>query len=101
MSVFQIPRTLCENIENDYEIAIPRGLKPKLLELINKESLNYCDNRFSGNDIDVSFTQNLYPNQLEAVNELLKYEIATLNAIPGFGKTVIALYLLATIKKAP
>ncbi len=100
LSVFQIPRTLCENIENDYEIAIPRGLKPKLLELINKESLNYCDNRFSGNDIDVSFTQNLYPNQLEAVNELLKYEIATLNAIPGFGKTVIALYLLATIKKS-
>nr|WP_270525143.1 hypothetical protein [Longibaculum muris] len=85
LSVFGIPRTLCENIENDKEILIPRDLKNTLFKCINIEFLNYVDKTFEGQNIDISFKGALKPNQQIAADTLLQHEIAMIEAIPGFG----------------
>lgn len=99
-SVFNIPRVLCENIEYDYDMYIPRGLKEDLLEVIDKDLISYQNLSIDGNDIDISFKGTLNPNQQEAIDTMLKHDIAMLEATPGFGKTVIALYLMATFQKS-
>ena len=99
-SVFNVPRTLCENIEYDYDIYLPRGLKEKLEEHIDKNLITYIDETIIGEDIDISFKGSLRPHQQVAADTLLNHHIAILEAIPGFGKTVIALYLMSIIKKS-
>lgn len=100
LSVYNVPRVLCENIEDDYNIYLPRGLKNKLLESIDNKLVAYHDQTFDGNPIDISFKGALRSEQQIAADTLLEHHIAILEAIPGFGKTVIALYLMSMIQKS-
>lgn len=99
LSVYNVPRVLCENIEDDYDIYLPRGLKDRLLEAVENELITYHDQTCEGNPIDISFKGALRSEQQVAADTLLKHNIAILEAIPGFGKTVIALYLMSIIQK--
>lgn len=100
ISVYNIPRVLCEFIEeNDEEICIPRGLKTKLLQYVHPELVDIQDQTCTGENIEASFKGALRVEQQVAADALLEHNIAMIEAIPGFGKTVIALYLMATIKK--
>lgn len=100
LSVFNISRTLCENIEDDYEICIPRGLLEKLYEYVDQDLIVYENKTQEGNDIDISFKGALYPNQQLAADSMLEHKIAMMEAVPGFGKTVIALYIISIIQKS-
>lgn len=100
LSVYNVSRVLCENIEDDYDIYLPRGLKEKLLETIDDKLVVYQDQTFEGDSIEVSFKGALRSEQQIAADALLKHNISILEAIPGFGKTVIALYLMSMIQKS-
>lgn len=97
-SVYNIPRTLSEYIEDDYTISIPRGLKSRLLQHVPQELITYESSVENGTEIDVTFKGEMRSNQQEAVDELLKQDVAMMVALPGFGKTVAALSILATLK---
>lgn len=101
LSVYNVHRILCEFIEKgEKEICIPRGLKPKLLQCIDESLVNIEDRTCIGNNIEISFKDALRTNQQIAADTLLQHEIAILEAVPGFGKTIIALYIMSTIKKS-
>ena len=54
------------------------------------------DERFSGISIpDLQFQGQLTEEQIPAANQLLEYDIGTLSATTAFGKTVVALHILA------
>ena len=100
LSVYKISRTLSEFIETDQEISIPRGLKSRLLEQIDFDLVTYNDKTVVGDAIDISFKGSLRTQQQTAANTLLEHEIGILEAVPGFGKTVVALYLMSIIQKS-
>lgn len=100
LSVYNVPRVLCEFIEeNEKEICIPRGLKPKLLQYIDENMVEVDDQTCLGNHIEISFKGALKTNQQVVADTLLQHEVAILEAAPGFGKTIIALYIMSTLKK--
>lgn len=97
-SVYNTPRILCEYIEDDKEIVIPRGLSETLYNYIEKNNIIQTINTCSGSPIDITFKGSLRPNQQKAADTLLQHHIAILEAIPGFGKTIIALYIISALK---
>lgn len=94
------PRILYLYEQFSKHIAIPIGCFDELMELLNhyriKPVIN--DERNHGNQIDVEFSGQLKDEQKKAANELLKYETGVLSATTAFGKTVIALWLIAQRK---
>lgn len=100
LSVYGVPRVLCENIENDYDIYLPRGLKERLLETNDEQLITYHDQREKGNPIDISFKGSLRSEQQIAFDQLLEHDIGILEAIPGFGKTIIGLYIMSIIQRS-
>ena len=81
-------------------IAIPIGCYDKLLELLEHYEITPIikDERNSGTPIEVEFSGNLYPEQLLAAEALKKHDIGVLSATTAFGKTVVALWLIAQRK---
>ncbi len=81
-------------------IAIPVGCIDKLIDLLQHYNIEPVinDERNCGQSIDVSFEGNLYPEQLLAAEALLKHENGILSATTAFGKTVVALWLIAKRK---
>ncbi len=81
-------------------IAIPIGCYDKLLELLVHYGITPVikDERNLGFPIDVNFSGNLYPEQLLAAEALKKHDIGVLSATTAFGKTIVALWLIAQRK---
>ena len=95
-STYNIPIMIdCSIEENDY-IKLPRGTYEKLINYCNLHNikLNIIDKRNKGNKINIKFKGNLYDNQNESLNELIKYDIGILEAPTAFGKTVTACKLI-------
>lgn len=79
-------------------IALPRGCMDELLVLLKELKVEACikDERFAGNAIEsIKFLGELTPEQKIVVEKLCQYDIGTLSATTAFGKTVIALYIIA------
>jgi superfamily II DNA or RNA helicase len=53
------------------------------------------DKRYTGIPIDVKFSGELYEDQLQAANEVLKHDNGVLSVPTAFRKTVIGIYVLA------
>lgn len=98
ISNYNTPRVLSEFIEDDKIISIPRGLKQKFLKIINTNLMTYKKEVQTGKDIDISFKGALRIDQQIAADLLTQNEIAILEAVPGFGKTIIALNIMATLQ---
>ncbi|SDH58708.1 hypothetical protein SAMN05421493_10253 [Pseudobutyrivibrio sp. 49] len=80
----------------DY-IALPRGLKEKVEELLRASSIKYqiTDEREYGRKIKVSFLGELKDSQQEALGTMMKYDEGILHAATAFGKTVVCCDLIA------
>ncbi len=97
-STFGKPRIIsCVEYYSEH-IALPRGCQDELIKLLVDLKIRPMikDERFSGNRIpDLQFQGQLTDEQTQAANKLLEYDIGTLSATTAFGKTVVALHILA------
>lgn len=84
----------------DGYIKLPRGLKEKLIEELEKAKIEYDieDQREKGRPIRVDFKGDLRTKQSFAAEDMYSYDNGILNAATGFGKTVIASYLISKYK---
>ncbi|MDZ4121884.1 MAG: DEAD/DEAH box helicase family protein, partial [Candidatus Cloacimonadaceae bacterium] len=97
MPVYNIPRVINLSAETDKYLAIPRGCLDDLTKLLSKLSIQQVQNdqRFAGEQISASFLGKLSPQQLVAGNEMLKHNNGILSATTAFGKTVVAIWMIA------
>ncbi|HHW41759.1 MAG TPA: DEAD/DEAH box helicase family protein [Syntrophomonadaceae bacterium] len=81
-------------------IGLPRGCLDEVLELLDAHNVDVdvTDERFAGNQIDVTFRGELNILQKQAAQALLEYDTGILSATTAFGKTVVAAWLIATRK---
>ena len=94
------PRILYLYEQFPKHIAIPIGCYDELIGLLNHYNIKLIvkDERTHGIPIDIKFSGTLKDDQRKAANTLLKYETGVLSATTAFGKTVIALWLIAQRK---
>lgn len=80
--------------------SLPRGCLNDVRTLLHehKSSLNVEDLRYLGDSVDVSFFGELTDVQQQAANIILEHDIGVIVAPPGFGKTVLGIYLIAARK---
>ena len=90
-SVFGKPRLIDLSELRDGHVAIPRGCKTQLEQLVQETGVtaHYSDERKSGNPIVMAFKGVLRPEQQIAADQMLIYEDGIMSAPTGFGKTVI------------
>ena len=100
MPVFNKPRIISLAESFDKYIAIPRGCKNALIELLDKNNVDYHfqDETNCGKLIDVSFNGELREEQKPAAEALLQDDIGVLSATTAFGKTVVASYIISQRK---
>lgn len=98
--VGKISRTIRCFDENEKYILMPRGCRDSIVNLLRKYKLDFeiKDERINGEKIEVKFKGALYEQQLKARDELIKYDDGILYANTAFGKTVVALNIIATRK---
>jgi hypothetical protein len=95
-----VPRIIqCCSDTDDY-VCLPRGLKDKLISLLDESGITYevNDKKQVGYAVNVEFNGNLYQEQERAVKRMLQYDYGILGAATGFGKTVIGAYLISQRK---
>jgi len=93
-----ITKVLCYWEEDDRYLYLPRGLTDKLQSILPETKLILEDQTVTGHPIDISFHGELRADQKDAVQAMMKYDMGILKAVPGFGKTVIALNLMSEIR---
>ena len=100
LPIYNKPRILCTAEEREGYLALPRGCEPSLTELLDKAGAGYkiSDKTNAGRPICVQFKGSLRQEQQTAADALLEHTIGVLSAATGFGKTVIAAYLIAQRK---
>ena len=99
-SIYDKPRVICcADITKDY-ICLPRGCEKPLCDMLNEANVRYSivDKTNPGTLIPVSFNGKLRDDQQKAADAILEYDTGVLSATTGFGKTVIASYLIAQRK---
>ena len=99
-TIYDKPRVICcADITNDY-IALPRGCEKPLCDMLNEANVEHSivDKTNPGTLIPVSFNGKLRDDQQKAADAMLEYDTGVLSATTGFGKTVIASYLIAQRK---
>lgn len=100
LPVFNTPRVIsCSELLDDY-LLIPRGCEESVLEFFERNNVNVelVDKSNHGLTIEVSFKGELYPEQQEALETLLRFDCGTLHASTAFGKTVTAAAMIAEKK---
>lgn len=99
-STTRIPRIIYCGWDEENYIVLPRGIKEKLLSLLNSSDIPYTEDdiRTQGRYINIQFTGVLYPEQQSAATDMLKHETGILHAATAFGKTAVGAYLVAMRK---
>jgi superfamily II DNA or RNA helicase len=100
-STYATPRIVdCSEIDKGYLI-LPRGCMEELKLLLAEYAIAMTvkDERITGKEIKAKFSGKLNAAQKEAVKDILEHETGVLSAPPGFGKTVLAAYVIAQRKK--
>ena len=97
LPVYGKPRVIgCASDTGKY-IGLPRGCLDDLESLMSAWGieLSVDDQRFAGNNISVKFEGELRASQASAAKALRKHDFGVLAASTAFGKTVVAIHMLA------
>ena len=100
LSTYDKPRIInCSELFPEY-LGLPRGCEADLLKLLEhyKITPHFDDQREIGQRMQIAFQGKLSKTQQSAASELLNHEIGVLSAATGFGKTVIASYIIGKRK---
>ena len=100
MSIFNRPRIIYCADETDEYLCLPRGCEADVKNILNQVGVNAhsTDKTNPGKKIDVEFKGILRDEQPIALNELLKHDSGVLSGTTAFGKTVVAIKLIAERK---
>ncbi|MHB1405535.1 MAG: TOTE conflict system archaeo-eukaryotic primase domain-containing protein [Desulfitobacteriaceae bacterium] len=81
-------------------IGLPRGCQEEVIQFFKTHQVRVDleDKRFTGIGIDINFEGELKSQQQDAVSTLLEYDNGVLSATTAFGKTVVALNIMASRK---
>jgi superfamily II DNA or RNA helicase len=97
MPVYNKPRIIsCAEDFPEY-IGLPRGCADELAELLISHKIRYtvADKRNIGESHQFTFIGKLRSEQQKALDCLIKFDLGVLSASTAFGKTVVAISLLA------
>ena len=97
MPTYDKPRIICCAEIFPEHIGLPRGCADDIAKLLidNKIRYSVSDKRNHGIPQNFHFHGILRPEQQKAADALLKNDLGVLSASTAFGKTVVAIYLLA------
>jgi len=94
------PRVIsCADETKEY-LCLPRGCEPELsceLEDLGID-IRFIDKTFSGKGIDVEFNGHLRDEQSLALKQLLNHDTGILSGTTAFGKTIVAIRMIAEKK---
>jgi superfamily II DNA or RNA helicase len=94
------PRVIsCADETQDY-LHLPRGCEPDLLHELEQlgVDIHIIDKTFEGKRIDVEFKGHLRDEQTLALSQLLRHDTGILSGTTAFGKTIVAIKLIAEKK---
>jgi superfamily II DNA or RNA helicase len=98
LPTYDKPRIIqcCEDFPK--HLGLPRGCLEEVEELLHSLDIkpHFIDERFAGIPIDCKFIGMLRPDQELAAEAMLNHDTGVLSATTAFGKTVIAISLLAS-----
>ena len=100
LSTYNVPRIIsCADVSDDW-LGLPRGCEEALIEFFeeNLAGIKIEDKTNHGHAIDVSFSGTLRPDQEAAVSQLMSCDNGILSGTTAFGKTVVAIGLIARRK---
>ncbi len=94
------PRIICCADETAEYLCLPRGCQKELGELFSEHgvAVTWIDKTNHGRKIDVEFKGALREDQASALEKLLAHDIGVLSGTTAFGKTVVAIRLIAERK---
>lgn len=81
-------------------LGLPRGCEPELLDELKALGIDVgmIDKTFGGNKIDVEFKGHLRDEQALALRNLIQHDTGILSGTTAFGKTIVAIKLIAEKK---
>jgi superfamily II DNA or RNA helicase len=97
MPIYNLPRVINLSSETDEYLAIPRGCFEDISKLVSNLGISQIqkDLRFLGELVNFTFVGKLSSEQLLAGTAMLKHENGILSATTAFGKTVVAIWMIA------
>lgn len=97
MPIYNLPRVINLSSETDEYLAIPRGCFEDISKLVSTLGILLIqkDLRFPGEPINANFIGKLSSEQLLAGTAMLKHDNGILSATTAFGKTVVAIWMIA------
>ncbi len=100
LSTKTLPRVISCSDETERYLCLPRGCETALKELLDGLNIEtrFTDKTNSGQKIDVEFNGSLRDEQPLALDKLLKVDNGVLCGTTAFGKTVVAIKLVAERK---
>ncbi|NQT96500.1 MAG: DEAD/DEAH box helicase family protein [Candidatus Marinimicrobia bacterium] len=100
LSTWNKPRIIACHEEFPQHIGLPRGCWEDLIKLLESLSIRprIVDKRVAGRIIKVNYLGDLRPQQQDCVDQLLKNDTGVIAASTAFGKTIVAIYMVAERK---
>jgi superfamily II DNA or RNA helicase len=98
LPTFNKPRVIACGEDLANYIALPRGCIAEVIQLLETHRIKTVidDKRFAGRPIDVEFSGQLRPVQLDAAAMIAEHDEGILCAPTAFGKTALAAWMIAT-----
>ncbi|MEW9124629.1 MAG: DEAD/DEAH box helicase family protein [Thermotaleaceae bacterium] len=100
LTVKKLPRIISCSDETTEYLCLPRGCEADLKDEFRELDIDvhFIDKTNYGKSIDIEFNGNLRDEQSLAMDKLLKYDNGILCGTTAFGKTVVAIKLIAERK---
>lgn len=94
------PRVICCADETKEYLCLPRGCKSELVSQLEELGIeiHHIEKTHRGRKIDVEFNGQLRNEQSLALNHLLQHDTGILSGSTAFGKTIVAIKLIAERK---